>query len=817
MLLRSLFTLRYFLYYCTTHRFIFWSGLFIFATSDQRYPLISFIHSSSVIHCCAHSSMLTGQKRKARWSSNSIFHGRNPSKVVVIDHSSSSIRDSGAIHPLTDDTGVERSSSQGSVSFRLRRGGSKLLSIFHLKKSSGERPLVSVLFGSISNLLLHNTGRQTALGSSSTGSSHDTALAIVRDAASSGSTQKRSFAAKHGTKSSRSALAPVVYTSPTAAVITPLGPTPKAAQSLGKQMDGATEEPTLSRPTTAFSSRKSSMSSLRQSKSSPGLSHKLSTKFVHPTVVHRPNMRSRPSLASLRTSSDLRSVLDVPLRQANTQDTTDPSSPSSTSNNTSPVEDPSTGKTSLLSDVVSQRSAEAKERMERSLVRAKTLSVVSKEMHEKLLTPIKEGVSQAPLVVTPSIVTVETTAAAKIFFETHFNRILFGRNTPRSLRRRELESRLNAGPMSSDQRMRERNIWARLESEYLRHGRVQKARSMGQRDYKGVNVAGYEVVKVLGKGSFGVVRLVRHKQYLPDIVAVTSSSARASPLGQESNAGFGPRDLLGNRSGPRRSPRRRGLDTMKKEVFAMKVIRKSDMLRNSQEGHLRAERDFLVASEGSRWVVPLIASFQDSTNLYLVMDYMLGGDFLGLLIRKNTLDEDVTKWYIAEMVLCVEEAHRLKWIHRDIKPDNFLISESGHLKISDFGLAFDGHWAHDQAYFNNHRYSLMEKLGIKIEGDELDRTEDTTVEAKEAKRKMARVLAAAKERHEKPSDGEDDDAREGLVQWRNRTAQRKLARSVVGTSQYMAPEVVKGELYDARCDWWSIGIILYEVLLARVL
>lgn len=108
----------------------------------------------------------------------------------------------------------------------------------------------------------------------------------------------------------------------------------------------------------------------------------------------------------------------------------------------------------------------------------------------------------------------------------------------------------------------------------------------------------------------------------------------------------------------------------------MKVIKKSDMLRNSQEGHLRAERDFLVAAEGSRWqvyfkpkflklttcrVVPLRASFQDLNYLYLVMDYMPGGDFLGLLIRDNILPEPVAKWYVAEMILCIEEAHALRW------------------------------------------------------------------------------------------------------------------------------------------------------------
>ena len=73
------------------------------------------------------------------------------------------------------------------------------------------------------------------------------------------------------------------------------------------------------------------------------------------------------------------------------------------------------------------------------------------------------------------------------------------------------------------------------------------------------------------------------------------------------------------------------------------VIRKSEMLRACQEGHLRAERDFLVNAEGSRWVVPLMASFQDNTNLYLVMEYMIGGDFLGLLLREDELDEEVAK------------------------------------------------------------------------------------------------------------------------------------------------------------------------------
>lgn len=225
----------------------------------------------------------------------------------------------------------------------------------------------------------------------------------------------------------------------------------------------------------------------------------------------------------------------------------------------------------------------------------------------------------------------------------------------------------------------------------------------------------------------------------------------------------------------------------------MKVIRKSEMLRNCQEGHLRAERDILVQSEGSRWIVPLIASFQDNTNLYLVMDYMIGGDFLGMLLREDMLDEWAARWYIAEMILCIEEAHKMKWIHRDVKPDNFLISSSGHLKISDFGLAFDGHWSHSQSYYSNHRYSLLEKLGIKVRGDNEDVQEDAKVRTTE-------MTSGKANRKIKPD--ADDAARreEGLLNWRDRTERKMLARSVVGTSQYMAPEVILGQQYDGRCD-----------------
>lgn len=436
-----------------------------------------------------------------------------------------------------------------------------------------------------------------------------------------------------------------------------------------------------------------------------------------------------------------------------------------------------------------------------------------------LLTSISENL---PLEL-PSISTVEATAAAKIFFETHFNAILSGAR-PRSVRRRELEERLHSTNLTLEARNRARSAWYKQESDHLRHSRV--LNTMSNRRIAdpggGISVSGYEVVKVLGKGSFGVVRLVKQISSGSDssssaadttTASTTSSRRSSSRLSRPYHIG----DLAQLRASAMEALRPRKAKTADKveEVFAMKVIRKADMIRNSQEGHIRAERDFLVGSVGSRWIIPLVASFQDSKNLYLVMEYCVGGDFLSLLLRKNTLSEDVARWYIAEMILCVEEAHRLCWIHRDIKPDNFLIDVNGHLKISDFGLAFDGHWCHNQKYIRKQRESLMEKLGVKVLGDDDDQKE--AQEAEKARR-LAKCLTNSSSRSRFDTDskkGKTDDSpgsQETILDWRNREHRRKLANSVVGTSQYMAPEVIRGEDYDGRCDWWSIGIILYECL-----
>lgn len=542
--------------------------------------------------------------------------------------------------------------------------------------------------------------------------------------------------------------------------------------------------------------------------STHGLVHHISRKFStmfgsgNPTVVHKPNSRARPSLQSIQDKFFLSTLNGE--QELSVGDSTNPSS-FNNSGSISPAEY-STGKTSLDSNAASQFFL--KSQNDRCFGLRKSL-IFGPRICERPLARIEE----VPAPVTPTIITVESTANAKIFFETHFDTLLSSQISPRSQRRHDLESYLRTSALSSEQRQEELAAWANKETEHLRRSRVLKSKINEMSGSAGIAIAGYEVVRILGKGSFGVVRLVRAKDTEKGALRSTSSSSSFLPNPKQSpnedihNLKMTSAEARKSSNDGQRASQRRGLRKVKKQVFAMKVIRKSDMLRNSQEGHLRAERDFLVASEKSRWVVPLIASFQDTTNLYLVMEYMVGGDFLGLLFRMDTLKPKKARWYIAEMILCVEEAHKLRWIHRDVKPDNFLISASGHLKISDFGLAFDGHWAHDQNYFNDHRHSLMQSLGINVDGDSIDRQEGRKVAAG---MDLVNRHTGAEGCDKKPQfDGPAD--KEGILEWRKRVGTRKLARSVVGTSQYMAPEVIRGDFYDGRCDWWSIGIILFEV------
>lgn len=115
-------------------------------------------------------------------------------------------------------------------------------------------------------------------------------------------------------------------------------------------------------------------------------------------------------------------------------------------------------------------------------------------------------------------------------------------------------------------------------------------------------------------------------------------------------------------------------------------MRKDEMLSKNQITHVRTEREILTSSK-IPWIVNLKYSFQDEMYLYLVMDYLPGGDLMSLLMKKDILTEDESRFYIAELILSVESVHNMSCIHRDLKPDNILIDKYGHIQLSDFGLS----------------------------------------------------------------------------------------------------------------------------------
>ncbi|QSS64964.1 serine/threonine protein kinase ppk18/RIM15 [Histoplasma capsulatum] len=123
------------------------------------------------------------------------------------------------------------------------------------------------------------------------------------------------------------------------------------------------------------------------------------------------------------------------------------------------------------------------------------------------------------------------------------------------------------------------------------------------------------------------------------------------------------------------------------EYFAIKVLKKADMVVKNQVTNVKAERAIMMWQGESDFVAKLYWTFSSKDYLYLVMEYLNGGDCASLVKVLGGLSEDWAKKYVAEVVLGIEHLHERGIVHRDLKPDNLLIDQRGHLKLTDFGLS----------------------------------------------------------------------------------------------------------------------------------
>ncbi|KZF19488.1 Pkinase-domain-containing protein [Xylona heveae TC161] len=197
-------------------------------------------------------------------------------------------------------------------------------------------------------------------------------------------------------------------------------------------------------------------------------------------------------------------------------------------------------------------------------------------------------------------------------------------------------------------------------------------------------------------------------------------------------------------------------------LYAMKVLSKKEMIKRNKIKRALAEQEILATSNHP-FIVTLYHSFQSDEHLYLCMEYCMGGEFFRALQTRpgKCISEDDARFYAAEVTAALEYLHLMGFIYRDLKPENILLHQSGHIMLSDFDL------------------SKQSEPGGK----------PTVI--------FGRTGASA-------SSLPAIDTKSCIANFRT--------NSFVGTEEYIAPEVIKGCGHTSAVDWWTLGILIYEML-----
>ncbi|PWN49425.1 Pkinase-domain-containing protein [Violaceomyces palustris] len=198
------------------------------------------------------------------------------------------------------------------------------------------------------------------------------------------------------------------------------------------------------------------------------------------------------------------------------------------------------------------------------------------------------------------------------------------------------------------------------------------------------------------------------------------------------------------------------------KLYAMKVLSKKEMIKRNKIKRVMAEQEILATSNHP-FIVTLYHSFQSDDYLYLCMEYCMGGEFFRALQTRpgKCLAEEDARFYAAEVIAALEYLHLMGFIYRDLKPENILLHQSGHVMLSDFDLSA---------------------------------------------RATRRGGAPAMIRQATPNSAPLVDTRSCIADLRT--------NSFVGTEEYIAPEVIKGCGHTSAVDWWTLGILIYEMIFA---
>ncbi|GJJ73521.1 protein-serine/threonine kinase [Entomortierella parvispora] len=194
-------------------------------------------------------------------------------------------------------------------------------------------------------------------------------------------------------------------------------------------------------------------------------------------------------------------------------------------------------------------------------------------------------------------------------------------------------------------------------------------------------------------------------------------------------------------------------------LYAMKVLSKKEMIKRNKIKRAFAEQEILATSNHP-FIVTLFHSFQSEDYLYLCMEYCMGGEFFRALQTRpgKCLKEDDAKFYAAEVIAALEYLHLMGFIYRDLKPENILLHQTGHIMLTDFDLSKQSLPAGDPTVVMNAIPSMPPAIDTKA------------------------CIAGLR------------------------------TNSFVGTEEYIAPEVIKGTGHTSAVDWWTLGILMYEML-----